>query len=150
MMHFKNDRNQLLEFLEQLDSQKEPNFGSMTPQHMIEHLCLATSLSNGQVHGELTVAPERADRSKQFMIYTDRTFPRGIKVTNPDGSLPDFNFETIEAAKGALREHIANFDAFFEENPDESPVHPVLGPLTHAEWIIFHSKHFTHHFEQFR
>jgi uncharacterized damage-inducible protein DinB len=150
MMHFQNDRNQLLEFLEQLDSQKEPNFGSMTPQHMLEHLCLATSISNSQVQVELTVTPERAARSKQFMINTDRTFPRGIKVTNPDGSLPDFKFPTIEAAKDALRKHIADFDAFFEENPDAAPVHPVLGPLTHDEWIIFHSKHFTHHFEQFR
>jgi len=148
-MHFITDRSMLLQFLEQLDPLTEAQFGTLKPHHMVEHLCLAVSVSNGIVSSNPPPDPIRAEKAKQFMIYTDRTFPRGVRVTNPDGSLPELKFETINLAKEELRNQIQTFDAYFDQNPSSTPIHPVLGSLNHDEWIIFHSKHFTHHFTQF-
>ncbi len=149
MIHIIDNRDELFQFLEQLDPARDPEFGKMRAQHMVEHLCLAFSFSNGKLNATLNVEPEKAARSKQVMIYTNRTFPRGIKVTNPDGSLPDYKKSSITEAIEELRKEIADFDTYFAENPEATPVHPVMGSLTHSEWIVLHSKHVTHHLTQF-
>ena len=38
---------------------------------------------------------------------------------------------------------------YFEENKDATPINPTMGELNKQEWIIFHNKHFEHHFKQF-
>ncbi|MFI5156234.1 MAG: hypothetical protein ACHQEM_08610 [Chitinophagales bacterium] len=55
----------------------------------------------------------------------------------------------MDAAITQLKIELKNFDQFFKDHPLAKPVNPTMGPLDHKEWIIFHNKHFTHHFKQF-
>jgi hypothetical protein len=59
------------------------------------------------------------------------------------------SFDSLTTAIDQLRAELNDFDLFFGDHPLAKTVNPVMGPLDHKEWIIFHNKHFTHHFKQF-
>ncbi|MFI5156737.1 MAG: hypothetical protein ACHQEM_11150, partial [Chitinophagales bacterium] len=57
--------------------------------------------------------------------------------------------QSLEAAKEQLKQELNAFDEYFARDPDAKPTNPTMGPLHFDEWLIFHNKHFTHHFKQF-
>jgi hypothetical protein len=75
-------------------------------------------------------------------MLSDRPLPRGISLKRPglDRLLPpdDVSFEQGAAE---VREILARVDA------GERFTHPspLVGPLTHEQWVTVHAKHFAHH-----
>ena len=65
-----------------------------------------------------------------------------------DGPI-SFEFSSLDEAKKALNKELDDFETYHANNPDAVFVQPRLGKLNYKEWIIFHNKHFTHHFKQF-
>ena len=149
MINITADRDNILERLTQLNENKQPIFGKMTPQHMIEHLALTVQFSNGKKPIRLYVSAERANRNKHAIIYTEQPMPVGYKAPMlRDELLPLINAD-IKTAIDYLKNELRDFDDYFNSNKEAKPVQPVMGKLDYAEWIIFHSKHFMHHFKQF-
>ena len=149
MLNF-TSQNDILPALEKLTPETPANFGVMTAQHMVEHLIVLMKISTGKLQVPLSRSEESAETFKQQLIYTDMEFPKGVKAKGipEDKPLPLRN-ENLETAIAKLIAEIDDFHSFFKDNAEQKTLHPVLNWLNYDEWKIFHSKHFTHHFEQF-
>lgn len=145
-----NDREDIYDRLAELRHDTPARFGVMDAQNMVEHLALVMSISNGSNPLTCDRAIEKQKRDKQLVIHTpDFELPIGFRAPFlPPEPLP-YKHEDLDGAIKGLRNEIDAFDAYFAEHPDAEPHHATMGPFTHAEWIIFHGKHFNHHFKQF-
>jgi len=136
--------------LTQLHADDQPLFGIMTPQHMTEHLASIVRFSNGKDPRQLVFPADRAQKNKEIIIYTDTALPLGFKSPAlPKEGLADLTHSDLASAIETLQQELADFDSYFAQYPDATPMNPIMGELNHREWIVFHSKHFTHHFKQF-
>lgn len=143
------ERHTVFEILKQLKSDAQPIFGKMSPQHMVEHLMLALSFSDGKSPQPLMVDERIAKTIKHYTINTDREMSVGFKAPMLGDDLVPLTYPNLESAIEHLKEELNTFDLYFKSNPDSKPISPVIGELNYNEWIIFHNKHFTHHFKQF-
>ena len=135
--------------LENLTEKSERRFGIMTPQHMIEHLILTVKLSYGRIKLPDFEPNEKQLMQKQALIYSDISFPMGVKAPGLNDNLLDLRFPDLTTAKEELLKSINDYSVFFEKNPNEQTTHPRFGKLTYSEWELFHQKHFGHHLGQF-
>ena len=136
--------------LERLHPEATPRWGSMTAQHMIEHLAEVVSFSNGKIQAELAIPYEKAERAKVRMLAPEWEMPKEFTASfMPAESLPELKFSSLHEAIQALFSEMAEFYSFFARNPDATPLHPYFSNLDQGEWLTAHHKHFKHHFEQF-
>ncbi len=143
------DRNTMFETLKKLQSNTSPLFGIMSPQHMIEHLIFVLTFCNGKSPQQLMVDERLSKTIKHYTINTDKEMSIGFKAPMLDDDLVPLILPDLNSAIEQLKKELNDFDVYFENNPDAKPMSPVLGELDHKEWIVFHNKHFTHHFKQF-
>jgi hypothetical protein len=143
------NRQDLFSRLRKLQSEQDPVFGSMTPQHMVEHLIWTLTISNGKILIACTSKPEEREDLKKAFLFADE-YPMGIKssVLNKN-NLPSLKYENLRDSILVLMNELKDFDVFFLENKDATPVHTTMGELSYEEWIMFHNIHFAHHFKQF-
>ncbi len=142
----KAHRPQLHTLLLRLHANSTPVWGKMTPQQMVEHLVESVEYTNGKKTIRCSRQPEDIEKDKQRMIYTDWQIPRNVNL----GPLPErFRYPNLIAAISQLIQELDDFDKYFKE-PNAASVHFSLGALNHHEWLIWHNKHFTHHFTQFQ
>lgn len=133
--------------LRKLEADTQPEWGGMTAQHMVEHLSVLVHISTGRIK----VPPffdtkQTADMRHAFLDHHHK-LPQDLPVP-PTGLIP-LRFQNLEEAKEKLLENIGRFFSYYTENPDAVHVHPAFGPLNFQEWLHFHKKHFSYHFEQF-
>lgn len=148
MINIINGRLEISNLLNSLSKDAKPEFGIMSPQHMIEHLSIVVSISNGKFPQQLHSTSEKAEKIKNGFIYTDKEMPLGIKAPMLGEEPPPLYFSNLESAINNLIKELDRFDDYFLKN-NMKPIHPIMGELTFNEWIIFHNKHFTHHLKQF-
>ena len=144
-----NMRQDILDRLENLTVNSGPIFGKMSPQHMVEHLNIAVMFSNGKMPQKLYVPEDTAAFIKKTIVYTDAEMPLGYKAPMLTDDLPKLYFSDLQTAIAALKKQLADFDKYLIENPLSIQMHPTMGELNNDEWVIFHNKHFNHHFKQF-
>jgi hypothetical protein len=144
------NRNGLNILLNKLTENTLPEWGQMKPQNMVEHLAKTLQYSNGKKEIAQRTTEEEGLKAKQAFIYTDAEMPMGLKspLLSGDGPIP-FEFSSLDEAKRKLNKELDDFEIYHARHPDALFIQPRLGKLNHKEWIIFHSKHFTHHFKQF-
>lgn len=148
MIEITNSRH-LSHLLKQLDKDKIAVFGKMTSQHMVEHLQMVLSTSNGKFPQECRLPQEISHGYKMKFVYTDAELPAGVKFPGSKDALPDLRNENLEIAIEKLFDELGVFHQYFKDHPESTPIHTFLGALNYREWIIFHGKHFSHHFKQF-
>lgn len=135
--------------LENLSENSVKGFGIMTPQHMVEHLILTVKLSYGRIKIPEFEPNEKQLSQKQALLYSEITFPKGVRAPGLGDQLLDLRFPNLETAKEELLKSLDDYASFFEENSTSKTMHPRFGRLNFEEWELFHEKHFNHHFEQF-
>lgn len=144
------DRVTLIQLIDKLTVDSIAGWGVMKPQNMIEHLTKTLQFSNGTMQATLRVPEETATEIKQKMIYTDIEIPKGVKSPLITGDDPEpFIYSSLDEAKKAFYKELDMFQAFHSNNPEATFIQPRMGALTEKEWLVFHGKHFTHHFKQF-
>jgi len=145
------DRAKLVEILTKLQVDDKPEFGAMTAQHMVEHLAFAVRFSNGNEPQKHHYSPDKEQKIKLFVINTDNDMPIGFKSpVLPTEGLPTLRDSSLNIAIDNLKIELNNFDNHFLKYPTDKPINPTMGELNYKEWVIFHNRHFTHHFKQFR
>jgi hypothetical protein len=144
------NRQQISALLGQLHNETKPLFGMMTAQHMVEHLGYSVDFSNGERPQELHYTVEKAQKIRQYLLDTDGQIRVGFKspILPVDELLPLLN-PTLQVAITELEVALNKFFQFFAHHPEAKPINPTMGELTHQEWLLFHNKHFYHHFSQF-
>jgi oxepin-CoA hydrolase/3-oxo-5,6-dehydrosuberyl-CoA semialdehyde dehydrogenase len=143
------DRKHIFKTLSGLREDTAPLFGKMTAQHMVEHLTLTMTFCNGRTPQVLMIEERLSQTIKHYTVNTDKEMGKGFKAPMLGDDPPPLINPDLPSAIKQLKKEMEDFDAFFKKAPHAKPVSPVLGILDHQEWIIFHNKHFTHHFKQF-
>lgn len=133
--------------LQGLHSDTEPQFGLMTPQHMIEHL---TSIIKSSVKRYGEPDPALAERQQGFkrFIAKGAVFKyRPSDKTKAD--LPALKYDTLAQAVEQIQVGIERFYHHYEQNPTFKAYHAFMGELDFAELEQFHYQHVRYHFWQF-
>ena len=136
-----------LEILENLDEKKSASWGKMTPQRMIEHLSDCIYMSCGIGNHELLI-PEEKIKGMQDFLYSEKEMPQNIQVPFAKENTPLRNTD-IELALDEFTMAWVDFEEMYSEDPQKTALHPYYGNLNYEQWLLLHSKHFTHHFTQF-
>jgi oxepin-CoA hydrolase/3-oxo-5,6-dehydrosuberyl-CoA semialdehyde dehydrogenase len=135
--------------LGKLKDSDKPEWGKMSSQHMVEHLILAVQSSNGTLEiSDFITPPAKLNVAKRFLM-SDRPLPKNFVNTIIGEGLKPLINPDLDSAKKKFFEEIEKFENFFIDHPESKPINATFGPLNKEEWIQFHKKHFTHHFQQF-
>ena len=136
-----------LEILENLDEKKSASWGKMTPQRMIEHLSDCIYMSCGIGNHELLI-PEEKIKGMQAFLISEKEMPQNIQVPFAKENTPLRNTD-IELALDEFTMAWVDFEEMYSEDSKKTALHPYYGNLNYEQWLLLHSKHFTHHFSQF-
>jgi hypothetical protein len=132
--------------------------GKWSTAEILEHLNLTyvgtiKGLQRCLESGAPTASPDRGRmRWKRLILIRGGYFPHGRK--SPERVLP--RGMPAQQVTAEILENVARLDAVIEEcetrfgRSKSIADHPVLGPLTAAEWRKFHLLHAKHHAKQIR
>ncbi len=141
------DRKNLNSLLSTLQPETPVLWGRMNAQNMIEHLVEAVEYTNGKRVVDLQFPPGKANRQRQLLVHSNFVIPNGVTSYLPDATKTK-RFNDLATAIVELNNELDAFDHFFKTE-GRTATHFEFGPMNHKEWIIWHGKHFTHHFKQF-
>lgn len=135
--------------LKDLTEETVPQFGQMSPQHMLEHLEEVVK-AGIQDHAHDLLIPEEMIEKYQDWLYTDAKIRPGTQYPYlKEGEIAALKYKNLEEAKTKLIESLREFLVYWKENPLEEKFHPRFDMLNKEMMELFQRKHFTHHFEQF-
>jgi hypothetical protein len=139
------NRQQLQSMLQNLHAQTKPLWGKMTAQQMVEHLVQELEYTNGKKTCVCERPPGEAKKEKDKMVYTDAEIPKNMVWEQPPAQ---YRYAGLQTAVAQLIRELEAFDEYFK-TPGATCVHGGFGAMDYKEWVIWHGKHFTHHFRQF-
>lgn len=140
--------NELAAKIDNLTPDVSPQWGKMTPQHMVEHLTSTLLLATGKTEVKVYTPQNQLAQMRAFLM-SDKPIPRGVVSPAVGAELPALRNESFEAAISEFKSELSDFLTYYETHPDAVHINPAFGELSFPEWEQFMKKHFTHHFEQF-
>lgn len=140
--------SELAAHIDKLSADTPPQWGKMTPQHMVEHLTSTLFLATGKAEVKVYTPQNQLAQMRAFLM-SDRPIPRGVVSPAVGADLPQLRNDSFEAAVSEFKAELTAFAAYYEEHPDAVHINPAFGELSYPEWQQFMKKHLTHHFEQF-
>lgn len=143
------DLKEYIIYLDRLSEETRPLWGEMTAQHMLEHLIKAVQSSNGELIFDECMNPEEKYPLLNRILLSKKVLPKHFVNTVIGKGLKPLKYKSLEEAKENLILEINNFYKYFDIEENSKPMNVTFGPLGKEEWIVFHNKHFTHHFTQF-
>jgi oxepin-CoA hydrolase/3-oxo-5,6-dehydrosuberyl-CoA semialdehyde dehydrogenase len=144
------NRQSIESYLSKLNEDSQALWGTMTPQHMLEHLEYSTRISSGEIQDFEFSTPEKIMEKVHATLYNYNKMPREFAApARLEEELKNLKHEDLATAKAKLLEAYDNYVAYFKEHPEARLKNIVFGNLNRYEWELFHRKHFNHHFEQF-
>ncbi len=146
-MFIEADIETILNKLSTLEETQKPIWGSMSAQRMVEHLTDSVKVASGKIILDLLIPEEKIEKMQLFLA-SDKPMARNIEVPFATKDT-ELRHSEIDLAIDELTEEWCDFQELFEENENIKTVHPYYGALNYEQWKKLHSKHFTHHFEQF-
>ena len=141
------DRKNLNSLLAALQPGTPALWGRMNAQNMIEHLVEAVQYTNGKRIADLRVSIDYANKQRKDLVNSDFVIPNGVTGYLPDATKTK-RFKDLSTAILELNNKLDAFEIFFKSG-GVTATHFEFGPMNYKEWIIWHGKHFTHHFKQF-
>jgi oxepin-CoA hydrolase/3-oxo-5,6-dehydrosuberyl-CoA semialdehyde dehydrogenase len=143
-----NDK--ILECLAKLSAESKPKWGTMSPQHMLEHLEYTYKIASGQYQNFEINTPEKILDKVHNSLYNYHKMPREHMFPLAEESkINELKHKDLEEAKLKMLESRQEYLDFFKENPDVVLKNTVFGEMNRYEWYLLDRKHLNHHFEQF-
>ncbi|MFZ4679399.1 MAG: phenylacetic acid degradation bifunctional protein PaaZ, partial [Flavobacterium sp.] len=140
----------IAECLNKLNENSKPNWGILTPQHLLEHLEQGYRIMSGEIQDFEFATPEKILDKVHNSLYNYDKFPMGTRFpTMKKDELEDFIHPDFETAKAKFFEARESYKTFFKENPEAILKNMVFGELNRYESYLLERKHLNHHFEQF-
>lgn len=147
-----NDRREFLtmqvpQILTNLKEDVVPQFGLMTPQHMVEHLTWVTKSSLARMSEP---EPELSKSQLGFRKFIDKgaVFKhRPSDKTKED--LQDLKYGSLAEAIDKVPDAVDRLYQTFEKNPDFKSYNPMMGEFSFEDHELFHYQHYKYHFFQF-
>jgi len=136
--------------LNKLTENSKAKWGTLTPQHMIEHLEFTYRIASGELQDFEIATPEKILEKVQATLYNYEPFPKKVDFPlHRKGALEDLNHSDLTMSKVKLLEARAEYLSHFKENPESITKNVVFGELNKFEWYLLERKHLNYHFEQF-
>ena len=137
-----------LAHFKRLKTETKPQWGGMNAIGMVEHITDSLNLAQGKIKGiELKIPEDKIPKAMGFLM-SDHPMPKNFKAPYGEADLENRN-ATLEDAISEFEAQWSEFEKHFEENQGVRHLHPSFGNLNKEEWLRVHSKHLTHHFQQF-
>ncbi|WP_034061597.1 phenylacetic acid degradation bifunctional protein PaaZ [Lacinutrix jangbogonensis] len=142
--------DKITEYLSKLKEDAKPNWGIMTPQHMIEHLEYTYKIASGEIQDFEVATPEKILEKVHNSLYNHNKFPLNSRFPLLEkDTLDTLKHPDLETAIQKLKGQREKYLEYFKENPDVKLNNMVFGELNRYEWYLLERKHLNHHFEQF-
>ncbi len=143
-------RNNIESYLGKLTETHQALWGTMTPQHMIEHMEQQFRYAAAEKGDfEIATPTEQLDKFRET-VFNHKNFP--LEHKHPlmkVGENEDLVHPDLQTAKQKLIEAYDAFELYFKENPDARTKNVVFGMMDKFEWDLLTTKHFNHHLKQF-
>ncbi|MGO2356859.1 MAG: phenylacetic acid degradation bifunctional protein PaaZ [Mesonia sp.] len=144
------NEDEITSALAKLEEDTKPAWGSMKPQHMLEHLETSYRIASGELQDFEIATPEKYLEDTRATLWNYEAMPKNFNFPlYEEGKLPALQHETLAEAKEKLKESRKEYLEFFKKNPEAITKNAVFGELTKYEWELLERKHLNHHFEQF-
>jgi oxepin-CoA hydrolase/3-oxo-5,6-dehydrosuberyl-CoA semialdehyde dehydrogenase len=138
------------ECLSKLSEDAKPQWGIMTPQHMIEHLEHTYKIAAGEIQDFEISTPEKILEKVKNSLWNYDKFPQNSQFPLLEkDTLEPLKHENLAVAIEAFKAQRKIYIEFFKEYPDVKLKNIVFGELNRYEWYLLERKHLNHHFEQF-
>lgn len=148
-MFVEADLETVLTYLNRLEYDAKPKWGSMSAQRMVEHLTDALQIATGKNPQTRQIPEEKIER---MVLFLDSDKPMAQNIAVPFAT-PEMNsqlrHEELELAIDEFVEEWLHFEELFETHPERTALHPFYGELNYEQWKRLSQKHHTHHFTQF-
>ena len=142
-MSFKENYDELVQRIRNLDINTQPHWGSLTAPKLIAHLIDSMRFAKGEKQLEMKPLLLPKFLVKWFTIYSPVPWPKGIKVPQ---SFFEYDPQEFANDKEILIKLIDEFNALPETHTTE---HPLMGTMSKKDWEHLKLRHFKHHFKQF-
>ena len=145
-IHDHGTRGRVVARLEALDADTPGRWGRMNAGQMVKHLDDLYRFALGEIEGPSVGNWFHHTLMRWWAVTVPLRWPHGFPTAarfdqERDGTPP----AAFDADRRALIETIGRFTA-----PDaELGHHPIMGPLSHAEWGRWGFRHADHHLRQF-
>lgn len=134
--------------LKSIPVDRKPKWGSMNLVQMIDHLLYSVKMGNGKIPSPYVPADEKASKFQAFLA-SDQPMPKGFNARFAARSIENPDVKYANKGIDELVKELKWFLNQLEATPDKKVMNPEFGDITLNQWKRLHSKHFTHHFEQF-
>jgi oxepin-CoA hydrolase/3-oxo-5,6-dehydrosuberyl-CoA semialdehyde dehydrogenase len=133
-----------------LSADTKPKWGTMSSQHMIEHLEYTYRIASGEIQDFEIKTPEKILEKVHNTLYNYDKMPHEHMFPLAEESkINELEHENLEVAKAKMLESRQEYLSFFKENPHSVLKNAVFGDMNRYEWYLLERKHLNHHFEQF-
>jgi hypothetical protein len=135
--------------LRKIPSDRQPAWGKMTLQQMIEHFSDSVRIASGRtVRLEIMTPPEHLDKYREF-VMSDKPFKENTRnALMPEAPAPVVN-PSVDSAVQELQKEIGYFFSVFEQNKMQVTRNPFFGDLNYDQNVQLLYKHAMHHLRQF-
>lgn len=141
-------RKTLAEKLTTLAPDAKPEWGIMTPQHMVEHLSSLFLFTIEKIKDVNFFDEEKQKKNYEYLILNKQPFRKNVKIPGLEELRP-LRFGSMQEAIAALQSLVEKFYAYFADDKNKKTRHPAIGLLNFEEWELNHYAHAMHHLEQF-
>ncbi|QRM89396.1 phenylacetic acid degradation bifunctional protein PaaZ [Lacinutrix sp. WUR7] len=136
--------------LSALKEDAKPQWGIMTPQHMMEHLEYTYKIASGEIQDFEIATPEKILDKVHNSLWNYDKFPLKSQFPHLEkDTLDDLKHPDLETAIEKFKAQREKYLAYFKENPEAKLKNLVFGELNKYESYLLERKHLNHHFEQF-
>jgi len=138
------------ECLNMLKEDAKPKWGTMSSQHMLEHLDFTYRIASGELQDFDIKTPEKILEKVHNTLYNYDKMPKEhMFPLAEESNINELKLGSFEEAKLRFVESRNAYLEFFKENPDAIIKNAVFGEMNRYEWYLIERKHLNHHFEQF-
>ena len=142
-------KKEFIPLLEKIPFDKNPEWGSMTVQQMIEHFTDVFRLASGKFPNKKLVIPEEKLAGSQAFLMSDKPFPQGVANPFIPKSPVPLRSADIKNALAELQSEMDYFFSVLETTKDFKVIHPYFGELDAEMNLQSVYKHALHHLKQF-
>lgn len=130
-----------------LNPDTTPNFGLMTPQHMVEHLTMVIKTSVKR-YGDPIVPPTKGQLGFKKFIQKGAVMKHFPSDKTKD-DLPELRYATLDEALAQIPIAVERFYAHYEAHPVFISYSRMAGELNFEELELLHYMHTRYHLWQF-
>jgi oxepin-CoA hydrolase/3-oxo-5,6-dehydrosuberyl-CoA semialdehyde dehydrogenase len=140
----------IMSCLSKLSEDSKPQWGMMTPQHMVEHLEMGYRIASGEIQDFDVATPEKYLDKVHETLYNFEKMPQNHQMPLlKKGEVEVLKYEDLTTAKAKMLEARNEYLQVFKDDVEKRTNNVVFGPLNRYEWYLLERKHVNHHFEQF-